>query len=103
MPDNVDLHRFYLPDIGKLIWSNETVPLISPRDACPLASNISGPEVLVMVTSAIVNFGRRRAIRNSWAYTSLVRSDTKIKVIFVIGQNLHESATSQVDNCPQMM
>ena len=100
VPDYSDFHRFSQPDIGNLIWSNVSVPLLSPRDACPLAPNISGPEILVMVPSAIVNFGRRTAIRNSWANTSLVQSG-KIKVVFVIGKNLQDS--SQVGNNKQIM
>ena len=103
MPDYSDLHKFSQPDIGNLIWSNVTAPLLSPRDACPLGPNISRPEILVMVHSAIVNFGKRTAIRNSWANTSMVQSG-KIKVIFVIGQSFYESATFwlqplQVGNC----
>ena len=101
MPAYSDLHRFSRPDIGNLIWSNESVPLLSPRDACcPQCPSISVPEILVMVTSSILNFDRRTAIRNSWANTALVRSG-KINVIFVVGQNLHE--TSQVSNIKQMM
>ena len=99
MSDYSDLHRFSQPDIGNLIWSNASVPLLSPRDACPLCPSIPGPEILVMVTSSILNFDRRAAIRNSWANTALVRSG-KIKVIFVVGQNLHE--TSQVGNIKQI-
>ena len=95
-----DLDRFYQHDIDNLVWSNDLVPLLSPKDACPLGPNISGPEILVMVPSAIVNFDRRTAIRNSWANTSLVRSG-KIKVIFVIGQNLHDS--SKVGNSKQII
>ena len=53
-----DLDRFFQPDIDNLIWSNVPVPLLSPRDACSLGPNITGPEILVMVHSAIVNFGR---------------------------------------------
>ena len=99
---NSDLDRFSQPNIGKLVWSNESVPLLSPRDACPVGPNISEPEILVMVPSVIVNYGRRTAIRNSWANTPLVRSG-KIKIIFVVGQNFHESSTSQVCNCWQIM
>ena len=100
MPDYSDLHKFSQPDIGNLIWSNVSVPLLSPRDTCPLCQSISGPEVLVMVTSSIFNFDRRAAIRNSWANTGVVRSG-KIKVIFVIGQNLQDS--SEVGNSKQII
>ena len=73
-----------------LIWSNECVPLLSPRDACSLQPNTSIAEILVMVPSALINFERRAAIRDSWANTPLVR-EGKIKVIFVLGQNLGAS------------
>ena len=98
VPDYSDLDSFSQPNIEDLIWTNESVPLLSPRDACPLGPNISRPEILVMVPSAIVNFERRTAIRNSWANTSLVISGI-IKVIFVVGQKLDSIATSQVGNC----
>ena len=71
--------------IRDLIWSNECVPLLSPRDA-----NTSIAEILVMVPSALINFEKRAAIRDSWADTPLVR-EGKIKVIFVLGQNLGAS------------
>ena len=73
--------------VRDLIWSNESVPILSPRDACFLPPNASSPEILVMVPSALLNFGRRASIRNTWADTSLVR-DGKIKVIFVLEKNL---------------
>ena len=76
--------------IRDLIWSNECVPLLSPRDACSLQPNTSIAEILVMVPSALINFEKRAAIRDSWANTSLVR-EGKIKVIFVLGQNLGAS------------
>ena len=77
------------------IWSNESVPILSPRDACSLQPNTSIPEILVMVPSTSVNFERRAAIRNSWGDTALVR-EGKIKVIFVLGQKLGRLAASQV-------
>ena len=77
------------------IWSNESVPILSPRDACSLQPNTSIPKIMVMVPSALMNFERRAAIRNSWADTPLVR-EGKIKVIFVLGQNLSRLGTSQV-------
>ena len=76
--------------IRDLIWSNESVPLLSPRDACSLQPNTSIAEILVMVPSALINFEKRAAIRDSWANTPLVR-EGKIKVIFVLGQNLGAS------------
>ena len=76
--------------IRDLIWSNECVPLLSPRDACSLQPNTSIAEILVMVPSALINFEKRAAIRDSWANTPLVR-EGKIKVIFVLGQNLGAS------------
>ena len=85
LPDYSDLHRFSPPDLGNLIWSNQSAPILSPRDACPRGPSISGPEILVMVTSSILNFDRRSAIRNSWANTAQVRSG-RIKVIFTIGE-----------------
>ena len=81
--------------VRDLIWSNESVPILSPRDACFLPPNASSPEILVMVTSALLNFGRRASIRNTWADTSLVR-EGKIKVIFVLGQKLGGLRASQV-------
>ena len=97
VPNYSDLDSFSQPNIGDLIWSNESVPLLSPRDACPLGPNIPRPEILVMVPSAIGNFERRTAIRNSWANTSLVRSGI-VKVIFVVGQKLYGLGASQVGN-----
>ena len=70
--------------IRDLIWSNECVPLLSPRDACSLQPNTSMAEILVMVPSGSLNFERRATIRDSWAKTPLVR-EGKIKVIFVLG------------------
>ena len=81
--------------VRDLIWSNESVPILSPRDACFLPPNASSPEILVMVPSALLNFGRRASIRNTWADTSLVR-EGKIKVIFVLGQKLGGPGASQV-------
>ena len=97
-----DLDRFSHHDIDNLIWSNESVPLLSPKNACPQGPNTAGPEILIMVPSALVNLDRRIAIRDSWANTSAVRSG-KVKVIFVIGQTWGASATSQVGSCRQMM
>ena len=93
--DHSNSDGFYLHHLGDLIWSNESVPLISPRDACHLGPNILNPEILVMVPSATENFERRLAIRNSWGDTPLVRSG-KIKVVFVLGQNLNGPAATQV-------
>ena len=81
--------------IRDLIWSNESEPILYPRDACSLQHNSSIPEILVMVPSSLVNFERRAAIRNSWGDTPLVR-EGKIKVIFVLGQRLGRLAASQV-------
>ena len=102
--DYSDLDGFSQPNFGDLIWSNESVPLLSPKDACPLGPNISRPEIIVMVPSAIVNFERRTTIRNSWANSSLVRSGM-IKVIFVVGQNIFIDglSASQVGNCRKLM
>ena len=83
------------PGIRDLIWSNESVPILSPRDACSLQHNSSLPQILVMVPSGLVNFERRAAIRNSWGDTPLVR-EGKIKVIFVLGQKLGRLGASQV-------
>ena len=81
--------------IKDLIWSNESEPILYPRDACSLQHNSSTPEILVMVPSSLVNFERRAAIRSSWADTPLVR-EGKIKVVFVLGQKLGRLAASQV-------
>ena len=77
------------------IWSNESVPILSPRDACSLQPNTSIPKIMVMVPSALMNFERRAAIRNSWADTPLVR-EGKMKVIFILGQKLRRRGASQV-------
>ena len=85
-----DMSKDRLCGIRDLIWSNECVPLLSPRDACSLQPNTSIAEILVMVPSSLLNFERRDALRESWADTPLVR-EGKIKVIFVLGQNLRAS------------
>ena len=83
------------PGIRDIIWSNESVPILSPKDACSLHANASLPEILVMVLSGVANFERRDAIRNSWADAPLIK-DGKIKVIFVLGQKLSEGGASEV-------
>ena len=94
-PHYSDLEDLAFLGIRDLIWSNESVPILSPRDACSLQQNNSLPQILVMVPSGLVNFERRAAIRNSWGDTPLVR-EGKIKVIFVLGQKLSRLGASQV-------
>ena len=89
-------------EIRDLIWSNESMPILSPRDACSLPANTSSQEILVMVPSGLTNYKRRAAIRKSWGDTALVR-EGKIKVVFVLGQKLSTHGASQVichENCP---
>ena len=97
MPHYADSDDGAFQGIRDLIWSNESVPILSPRDACSLQQNNSLPQILVMVPSGLVNFERRAAIRNSWGDTPLVR-EGKIKVIFVLGQKLSRLGASQVLN-----
>ena len=95
VPRKPDSHDPPLHDIRDLIWSNESTPILSPRDACSLPANTSSQKIIIMVLSGLYNFKRRAAIRNSWGDSPLVR-EGKIKVVFVLGQQLNSHGNLQV-------
>ena len=98
VPRKPDSHDPAFHDIRDLIWANDSMPILSPRDACSLPANTSSPKIIIMVLSGLYNFKRRAAIRNSWGDSPLVR-EGKIKVVFVLGQQLNVRGDLQVICC----
>ena len=58
------------------------------------AQNVSGVDLLIVVTSSPENMERRNIIRKSWASSPLVFSG-QVKVVFMLGQKVNMSESER--------
>ena len=58
------------------------------------AQNVSGVDLLIVVTSSPENIERRNVIRKSWASSPLVFSG-QVKVVFMLGQKVNMSESER--------
>ena len=59
------------------------------------AKNVSGVDLLIVVTSSPENIERRNVIRKSWASSPLILSG-QVKVVFMLGQKVNMSESERV-------
>ena len=79
-------------DVRELIQPNKNTYKIVPSNICD-NNNKDDSLLLIVVISAIENFENRQAIRNSWG-RPLKAKDTKVKMIFLVGEDQSTNSTS---------